>query len=345
MKTGRNGENAMIGKRWKTAAAALAAFAVLWTSGPGIAAARIPERVTVGGVPFGVRFPAEGVVVIGFSAAEEGELNPAYAAGLRQGDVITAVDGEAVTTAEELTERINAGGGLVEITYLRDREEKVALLCPRESENGRRAGMWIRDTVAGIGTVTFLLEDDLSFGGLGHGICRGDTGELLSVPDAEVTEVTITGVVKGAPGEPGELRGVFTGERRGRLNANTECGVFGVYEKSLPDGCGKTVPVAPRDEVHPGRASILCTLEGREPGEYEICITDIDRRSRNNRSFSVVVTDRDLLERTGGIVQGMSGSPILQDGRLVGAVTHVLVGDPAEGYGIFIDNMFEAMGA
>ena len=121
--------------------------------------------------------------------------------------------------------------------------------------------------------------------------------------------------------------------------------MFGVYEGSLPDGCGKTVPVAPREEVHPGRASILCTLEGREPGEYEICITDIDRRSRNNRSFSVVVTDRALLERTGGIVQGMSGSPILQDGRLVGAVTHVLVGDPAEGYGIFIDNMFEAMGA
>ena len=177
----------------KTMAVAVLAAAV-WVCPAAAGAAEIPESVTVGGIPFGVRFSAEGIVVIGFSETAEGELNPAYAAGLRQGDVITAVDGETVTTAEELMKRIGESAGLVEITYLRDRQEKVALLCPADSGNGRRAGMWIRDTVAGIGTVTFLMEEGLAFGGLGHGICRGDTGELLAVPDAQVAEVMITGI-------------------------------------------------------------------------------------------------------------------------------------------------------
>ena len=331
----------MIRRKWMSGAAALLfAAACLF---PAAAAAEAPETVLLGGVPFGVRFMADGIVVVGFSETEEGELNPAYAAGLRQGDIITAVDGEAVSTAEDVSRRIGESRGLVEITYQRENRERTAVLCPEESGDGRKAGLFIRDTVAGIGTVTWVDGGDGSFGGLGHGICRESTGELIPISDGAAEEVAITGVMRGAPGEPGELQGVFTGDRMGTVRSNRECGVFGCFDE-IPDNCGPDVPVGSREDVHPGRAVIRCTVAGGNPEEYEVCITDINRRSRDNRSFTICVTDPALLERTGGIVQGMSGSPVLQDGRLVGAVTHVLVSDPAEGYGVFIDNMFDAAG-
>ena len=331
----------MMGRIRKGRIAALILAAFWLAQGP--AAAANPERVLLGGVPFGVRFTAEGVVVVGFSETPAGSENPAYAAGLRQGDVITEVNGEGVASAEDMSRRIAESEGPVEITYLRDERERVAILRPADEGEGRRAGLFIRDTVAGIGTVTWVDPRELTFGGLGHGICREGDGGLASIPDGTAEAVVITGVSRGAPGEPGELKGVFTGEVLGSVEANTECGVFGKLN-APPQSCGSDVPVGEREDVHAGRAFIRCTVEGTEPGEYEICITDIDRRSRDNRSFTIVVTDPVLLERTGGIVQGMSGSPILQDGALVGAVTHVLVGDPAEGYGVFIDNMFAAAG-
>lgn len=325
--------------RWKRGFAAVL-LAVAWTlSAPAYAAE--PESVLLGGAPFGVRFMADGIVVVGFSETREGELNPARAAGLRQGDVITAVNGEAVSTADEMSRCIGESDGPVEITYRREERERVAILCPAESPEGRKAGLFIRDTAAGIGTVTWIEEESLRFGGLGHGICLDGSGELASIPEGAAESVAITGVTRGAPGEPGELKGVFTGTILGSVDANTDCGVFGVFD-CPPEGCGPSVPVGERADVHPGEAVIRCTLRGGEPEEYTVRITDINPRSRDNRSFSVVVTDPVLLERTGGIVQGMSGSPILQDGRLVGAVTHVLVSDPAEGYGVFIDNMFAA---
>ncbi|MBE6725307.1 MAG: PDZ domain-containing protein [Ruminococcaceae bacterium] len=328
-------------RKWGTGLAVLVLAALCLLPTPVLA--RTPDSVLLGGMPFGVRFMAEGIVVVGFSEAKQGELNPAYAAGLRQGDVITAVDGESVSTAEELSRRIGESRGLVEITYRRKDRERVAILCPAESERGRKAGLFIRDTVAGIGTVTWVDGETMTFGGLGHGICRDGTGDLIAISDGAAEGVSITGVTRGAPGVPGELQGIFTGEVFGSVEANTDCGVFGVF-REIPGDCGGDVPVGSREDVHPGRAYIRCTVVGGEPEEYEVCITDINARSRDNRSFSIVVTDPELLERTGGIVQGMSGSPVLQDGRLVGAVTHVLVGDPAEGYGVFIDNMFEAAG-
>ncbi len=331
----------MMGRKWKGRIGVLILLA-LWLM-PVSAQAGMPETVLVGGIPFGVRFMADGIVVVGFAETEGGALNPAWAAGLRQGDVITAVNGEGVASAEEMSRRIGESEGPVEITYRRDERERVAILCPSESEEGRRAGLFIRDTVAGIGTVTWVDPESLTFGGLGHGICREGSGDLASIPDGTAEAVVITGVTKGSPGEPGELRGVFTGEVMGSVGDNTDCGVFGKLD-AAPFRCGPDVPVGSREDVHAGRATIRCTVEGETPEEYEILITDIDRRSRDNRSFTIVVTDPALLERTGGIVQGMSGSPILQDGALVGAVTHVLVGDPAEGYGVFIDNMFASAG-
>ena len=315
-----------------------------------VGAVVMPGEVALGGMPFGVKFYAEGIVIVGFSEVEtaEGRANPAYDAGLRVNDVITRVDGKEVETAEEVLERIESesDGGKIEITYRRDGAERSTTVTPAQSakDGKRRTGMWIRDTMAGIGTVTYLLEDSGDFAGLGHGICDAETGELIPMEHGSVVDVEITGIVRGQPGVPGELKGYFTGETSGVLLGNTACGVFGVFTSSDPENC-VSVAVGCRDDVHEGRASILCTLAGHEPEEYEICITDIDRKSRDNRSFSIIVTDKKLLARTGGIVQGMSGSPILQDGKLVGAVTHVLVNDPSEGYGIFIENMMENMEA
>ena len=328
-------------KRWKRWISAAALFVLL--AAP-VRAAR-PVTVGVGGMPFGVRFTAEGVVVVGFSEVmtEGGAVNPAKDAGLCTGDVIVAVGGEEISSAEEMTRRIEEADGPLLLSYLRDGEPGTALLCPAQSakDGRRRAGLWVRDTMAGIGTVTYYLPETGAFAGLGHGICDPVNGELVAMEAGEVTDVVITGVERGAPGTPGELKGAFTGASTGTLTSNTACGVFGIFEK-LPEG--ETAEIGGRDTVHAGRASILCTVDGNGPREYEICITEIDRDSRDNRSFSVAVTDRELLEKTGGIVQGMSGSPVMQDGRLIGAVTHVLVGDSAEGYGIFIENMFEAAG-
>lgn len=309
------------------------------------AAAQSPESVGVGGMPFGVRFTAEGVVIVGFSevVTESGVVNPAKDAGLCAGDVIVAVNGEEIATAEEMTEKIEAGGGALTLSYLRDGRRGTAVITPARSQSDgrRRAGLWVRDTMAGIGTVTYFLPETGEFAGLGHGICDPEDGGLVTMEEGTVTDVIITGVEKGAPGTPGELKGAFTGSRTGTITSNTACGVFGIFEK-LPRA--ERMEIGGRETVHEGRASILCTVDADGPREYTVCITDVDRASRDNRSFSVVVTDKALLEKTGGIVQGMSGSPVIQDGRLVGAVTHVLVGDPAEGYGIFIDNMFDAAG-
>ncbi|MBR5367111.1 MAG: SpoIVB peptidase [Clostridia bacterium] len=322
--------------RWFSLAAVLLLLAVP-------VRAIIPETVGVGGMPFGVRFTAEGVVIVGFSevVTEGGVVNPAKDAGLSPGDVIVAVNGEEIETAEEMTKRIEEADGPLVLSYLRDGERGEVLLCPAESakDGRRRAGLWVRDTMAGIGTVTYYLPETGEFAGLGHGICDPESGKLVTMEESTVTDVLITGVERGAPGVPGELKGAFTGSATGTLTSNTACGVFGIFEK-LPES--DTIAVGSREDVHPGRASILCTVDGEGVREYAVCITQIDRASRDNRSFSVVVTDKDLLDKTGGIVQGMSGSPVIQDGRLVGAVTHVLVGDPAEGYGIFIENMFDA---
>ena len=326
-------------KIWIKAAAICLAFCLL-----AVPAAADYGTIALGGMPFGVKFYAEGVVVIGFSEVEteDGVRSPAYEAGLRVNDVITHVDGHAIATARDFSDSLR--GHAVEVTYRRDGSERRATLIPAQSsEDGRRlAGMWLRDTMAGIGTVTYILPESGDFAGLGHGICDAETGELIPMERGTVVDVTITGIRKGQPGIPGELKGSFLGKKTGALIGNTEWGVFGVFASCDPESC-TPVEIGARDEIRPGRASIVCTLDENGPREYEICISDIDRKSRDNRSFTITVTDAELLEKTGGIVQGMSGSPILQNGKLVGAVTHVLVSDPGEGYGIFIENMLENM--
>ena len=305
----------------------------------GAEAAHTPETLTAGGIPFGVRFYSEGIVVVGFTEVETslGTRTPAYDAGLRLGDVITHVSGCPVKTSEEMIRLIEDSGPSVEITYVRDGDESTVTLIPSLSaRDGRmKTGMWIRDTTAGIGTVTYINPETGEFAGLGHGICDTETGDLLTMERGTVVDVRLTGISRGISGTPGELRGYFMSDKTGVLLGNTECGVYGVFTDPPSDGL-EDIPVGTRWDVAEGDAVIRCTLDDCGPMEYSVRISAIRRDSRDNRSFTVEVTDPQLLEKTGGIIQGMSGSPILQNGRLIGAVTHVLISDPAKGYGIFI---------
>lgn len=300
-----------------------------------------------GGMPFGVKFMTEGVLVVGFCEAQgkDAASNPAIAAGLRPGDTILRVGGNPLTCASELHALVeNGNGAAVTIRYCRDGKEYETTLTPVYSpvEGRYKSGIYVRDSGAGIGTVTFIIPETLAFGGLGHGICDADTGEIIPIQRGSVVGVTINGVIKGLAGAPGEVKGFFSSGKTGSLIENTECGVFGVFG-ALPKGChSDPMPIGSRHELRDGKAHVYCTLDSNTVERYEIEICDIHRDATSNKCFTVKVTDPRLLEKTGGIIQGMSGSPIIQNGKLVGAVTHVLINDPTTGYGIFIENMLNA---
>ena len=296
-----------------------------------------------GGMPFGVKFYTDGLVIVGFTdvPCEGGVSKPAYDAGLRVNDVITKVNGNDVRTSGDFLDYMT--GESLRITYERGTEEGEVVFTPvKSTEDGKyKTGLTVRDSGAGIGTVTYIEPETNFFGGLGHGICDGETGAVIPMERGTVSEVSINGAVKGVSGSPGELRGSFKNTKTGALLENTSRGVFGMFT-SLPEAHGELLPIAFKNEVKSGEAYIICTLDGTGPQKYSVKISDIDRNADGNKCFSVKITDKRLIEKTGGIVQGMSGSPIIQNGKLVGAVTHVLISDPTSGYGIFIENMLAA---
>ena len=300
-----------------------------------------------GGMPFGVKFFTEGVTVVGFCDVEtkNGKVNPATEAGLRQKDVILSVEGETLTGAADLTQRIEKSAGKpLKLLCRRAGKEFEATLtpvyCPAEARY--KTGIWVRDSGAGIGTVTFILPDTGTFAGLGHGICDADTGALVPMKRGTVSDVTISSVVKGKAGKPGELKGYFNAGKTGALLGNCSCGVWGVLSEA-PEDAGERFPIGMRDELCEGDAYILSTLDNNKIERYDVKISNINRDAKGSKCFTVSVTDPDLIARSGGIVQGMSGSPIIQNGKIVGAVTHVLINDPTTGYGIFIENMLVGM--
>lgn len=308
-------------------------------------------KLIPGGFPFGLRLHTEGVVVAGLRelVCSGKKVCPAHEAGLRSGDIILYINGSKAESVENVTDALSASlGKPVSLSCRRGTEAFDIYITPvvPDGENGYKAGMYIRDDTAGIGTVTFIDPDTGNFGGLGHGICDMDSGRLLTAADGSVCGVTISGVVRGQAGTPGELRGYFENSILGKLTGNSEVGVFGHFD-TLPEAADNAaLPVAMPDEVKEGKAYILTTVGDNVRERFEIEIEDIDRdESRLTKSFSVRVTDPGLLEISGGIVQGMSGSPIIQNGKLIGAVTHVLINDPTRGYGIFISNMLSGMSA
>lgn len=310
--------------------------------------AKLPTELIPGGMPFGVQLQTKGVLIVGMSPVNpQGDgVCPAEAAGIAVKDVILSIGGTNVSSVSQVAEILAASGGK-ELTLVIERSGKrleKRLKPIRSDKDGiYRAGIWIRDSAAGIGTVTFLCPKSHGFAGLGHGICDPDTGTLMPMSRGSVMNVVIGSVQKGREGSPGELRGYFSGERVGALLGNTECGAYGMLSV-LPKNIGDPIPVGDASEVHTGDAYILCTLDDSQSvKKYPIRITRIFDRKRENKNFLVEVTDRELIKQTGGIVQGMSGSPIIQDGKLIGAITHVMVENPKQGYGIFIENMLERM--
>lgn len=293
----------------------------------------------------GIKLFSEGVVVIGLAQVEtqEGVSAPGEACGLRVGDVIAEANGTQVRSSEQFASLIQCGG-TVELEICRDGEEMTLAAEPALGEDGTyRLGAWIRDSMAGIGTVTFYDPATMTFGALGHGVTDCDTGLLMPLGDGSVMASTVKAVKKGSAGEPGELKGSFDLTRdTGKLYSNTEQGLFGVMAADCAPA-GEALPVAAAHEIETGPATIRSNVAGNSVEEYTIEILRVMEDSPV-QNLLLRVTDERLIERTGGIVQGMSGSPICQNGKIVGAVTHVMVNDPTKGYGIFIENMLNAAG-
>ena len=272
------------------------------------------------------------------AAFEEG--SPAKAAGLKSGDRLITIDDRAIASAADVKAALDRSGGSVRITVSRGQEIKSFRVEPQATSQGPKLGIYLRQGVTGIGTVTYYDPDTGMFGALGHGV-NTSGGVLLEMRSGRIWPARVASVRKGKPGEPGQLMGsVTTREICGSLRRNTPQGIFGESENPWT---GEALPVAEPDQVKTGHATILSTVMGDTPREYSVEILKVYPTSRENgRNMLIRITDPVLLETTGGIVQGMSGSPIIQDGKLVGAVTHVLVNDPTRGYGIFIENMLDA---
>ena len=301
-------------------------------------------RVTVCGTPFGVKMFSEGALIVGFSEigqAGGGTSNPAKEAGLRLGDRVICIGQTRTESNEAVKEALDAAEGQsVEVVYIRSGEQKLTTLTPVwDGAAGQwRAGMWVRDSSAGVGTLTFADEELGVFAGLGHPISDSDTGEGVALRSGEIVACSIVGCTSGTIGSPGELKGKFLGTHAlGSIGINGPNGVYGTLRTALP---GETRELAFAQEVVPGEAEIWATTEGETPRAYKVRIEKVNDADPR-RNMILRVTDPALLAKTGGIVQGMSGSPILQNGRLVGAVTHVLVNDPTRGYGIFAQTMLE----
>ena len=298
------------------------------------------DRLVPVGHTIGIKLFADGVVVIGLAEVESGGglTTPGADCGLRVGDIIEAVGGREVESSEQFASLLQCGG-MVELDVSRDGQDLTLAAQPVQGADGTwRLGAWIRDSMAGIGTVTFYDPESGTFGALGHGITDTDTGLLMPLGSGSVMHASVKAVKQGSPGEPGELKGNFDlAHDLGGLRANTERGVFGEMEPCDFTG-GEAVPVAKAGEVHTGAAVILSNVSGDRVESYGIEIVRVlDPDGVQN--LLLQVSDPALIARTGGIVQGMSGSPILQDGKLVGAVTHVMVNEPTKGYGILIENM------
>lgn len=320
--------------------------ASLWRLGGQACAARLEASSLVPvGHTIGIKLFSRGVVVVGLSEVQTGGTikTPGADCGLRVGDVIETAGGVAVESTEQFADLLQAGGP-VPLVLQRDGRQVTATACPVLASDGLyHLGAWIRDSMAGIGTVTFYDPDTGTFGALGHGITDSDTGMLMPMGNGAVMDAQVKAVKKGSAGEPGELKGSFdlTGDM-GELYANTDRGVFGTME-SCDFLTSDAIPVARSGQVRTGPAVILSNVTGDQVETYTVEITRIMDQA-DTQNLLLRVTDDRLIARTGGIVQGMSGSPILQDGRLVGAVTHVMVNDPEKGYGILIENMLATAG-
>jgi stage IV sporulation protein B len=309
-------------------------------------------EVIPGGTSVGVRLSSQGVLVVGYSDVEINKQkveSPSKLAGIEIGDIIINVDGKNVENTKSLIGLIKASDNdTANLTIIRNEQTIEKQIKIVHDGDEAKIGLWIRDTTAGVGTLTFIDSNSGVFGALGHPVTDSDTNQLFNIKEGELLDSSIMSIRKGENGSPGELKGIFIdGENSiGKIEKNTECGIFGTYkDKSNSRFKNNKVKVGFRDEITLGKASIITTIDDQGPKEYEVEIIKLfQQKEAGPKSMLIKVTDSRLLEKTGGIVQGMSGSPIMQNGKIIGAVTHVLINKPDVGYGIYIDWMLENAG-
>jgi len=302
----------------------------------------VPDKVIPGGNTVGIKLYTDGLLVVGFSEISSfGKYySPGKNNGIYEGDIITAVDRKPLSSGDELAGYIQSTKGQpVSLEIMRSGQKLTKKITPVYYNDAclYKIGVWVKESAAGIGTVTFTDPKSGAFGALGHGVSDSDTGSLLRVKEGYVTDCTISSVVSGKRGYPGELQGAFSGDNTGNISKNLSSGIYGKLNV-VPQS--KAVPVALSGEVREGEALIYSDALNGKITAYKAQIQRIIKSNiKNSKGLVIKITDPRLLQKTGGIVQGMSGSPILQNGKLVGAVTHVFVNDPTRGYGIFIENM------
>lgn len=313
------------------------------------------KKLAACGNTVGVKLAIDGILVIGLSDVETEngvKALPAKESGIRPGDLIVEVNKTKPGSIDDLIKEIDKSQGKnIGIRYKREGNYTDAQVTPVKSAEDKKyhIGLWVRDSTAGIGTLTFYDPETKEFAALGHGITDIDTGMMMPVEAGEILESNILAIKKGRQGNPGELKGVFVEDRNklGVIRKNCEQGIYGVLNQDsaqrLP---GRLYPVAMRSQVKVGPATILANIDGKNVEEYSIEVQKVSRQNPGgSKGMIIKITDKRLLDTTGGIVQGMSGSPIIQDNRIIGAVTHVLVNDPTRGYGIFIESMVKNLSA
>ena len=308
----------------------------------GVRAAAFAQELTVGGQAVGIELSTQGVVVEGMADIDtaEGTRSPAREAGFQKGDVIVQIDEQAVSSASEFLSAVGAlEGKEAMVTVLRGGEESCLRVAPVLSRQQQwMLGLWLRDRISGIGTLTFSDPLNGTYGALGHAVSDAETGETLPLGSGNITDAQVVAIVPGEEGKPGELSGCAdSAHPLGTVSQNTDRGIYGLLTQALE---GRRMETG---EMHPGSATILSTVHGREVGEYQVQIDRVYQEDGCTRAL-LTVTDPVLCGLTGGIVQGMSGSPIVQNGRLVGAITHVFVDNPRKGFGISIQDMLDIAG-
>ncbi len=309
-------------------------------------------KVNIGGTPVGIKLSTEGVLVVGFSEIEslDGLKSiPAKECGIQVGDVILSVNGQNINSSKELTRAIQSTKDeKVELTILREDTKLSKEIVAIKENDSLKVGLWVRDSTAGIGTLTFYHNETGKFGALGHPITDCDTNKTFMMRSGSLLDASILSVRKGEKGTPGELRGLFINENNsiGFINTNTQSGIYGKTTNSMINPLyTDPIPVGFRNEIKEGPATIITTINDKGPKEYTVEIVKIlPQDTPGPKSMIIKITDKELLDKTGGIVQGMSGSPIIQNGKIIGAVTHVLINKPDLGYGIYIEWMLQDAG-
>ena len=296
------------------------------------------DYIIPGGENLGIEIHSKGIIIVG--TYKIGELDPAYEAGLKEGDIIKKINNKKVENIDELVNEIASSNEQVKVSYERENQEAETILNIYLEDGVKKTGLYIKDSITGIGTLSYIDPETNIFGALGHEIIESNTGQILEIKDGKIVTSNVTDIEKSTRGVPGSKNASINySEEKGQIKENTENGIFGYFTDEIPNK--EKLKVALPKDIKLGSAKILTVIDNDKVEEYDINIIKINRDVNSNKSLLFEITDNMLLEKTGGIIQGMSGSPIIQNNQIIGAVTHVVVDDPKKGYGIFITNMLK----